>query len=51
MISTVQTALRPSGLSGISGQQIEQLWKFYEGYVAHVNLLLEQLRVLRQDVR
>jgi hypothetical protein len=49
MIYTAQTALRPSRLSGISELQIEQHWKLYQGYLAHVNLLLERLRVLRQE--
>ena len=37
----VQAHLKPKALSGISNDQISQLWKLYEGYVENANRLIE----------
>jgi Fe-Mn family superoxide dismutase len=39
----VQESLKPTGLKGISDEQIEQHWELYKGYVTNVNGLLEDL--------
>ena len=49
MAYQAQTALKPTGLSGLSENQIEQHWKLYEGYVAQVNTLIEELQTLRKE--
>jgi Fe-Mn family superoxide dismutase len=36
----VKTDLKPSGLVGISDNQINDHWKLYEGYVKQVNLII-----------
>jgi superoxide dismutase, Fe-Mn family len=46
-IYLVQEQLKPSGLRGISDEQIEDHWKLYKGYVAQVNNLREELVQLR----
>lgn len=43
MIYKVKNKLKPQNLKGISDNQIEQHWKLYEGYVAQVNKLHEEL--------
>lgn len=40
---TTQHHLKPSNLTNISNQQIDNHWKLYEGYVKNVNILLEEL--------
>ena len=45
----VKTELRPSGLRGISEEQIAQHWQVYEGYVAQVDMLREELAFLRRE--
>ena len=49
MAYEVKTALKPSGLSGISEDQIAQHWKLYEGYVAQTNNLRNELETLRKE--
>lgn len=49
MAYEVQTSLRPKGLHGISEEQISQHWKLYEGYVAQVNTLRDELATLRRE--
>ena len=41
--------LKPSGLKGISENQIAQHWKLYEGYVANTNGLIAELEALRKE--
>jgi len=41
--------LKPSGLAGISENQIAQHWKLYEGYVTNSNALRAELEALRKD--
>jgi Fe-Mn family superoxide dismutase len=45
----VNTSLRPSGLVGISEDQIAQHWHLYEGYVSQLNTLRQELQVLRRE--
>ena len=45
----VQTQLKPTDLDGISNEQIVAHWKLYEGYVAQVNKLSQELRELAQS--
>ena len=49
MTYSVQDHLKPSDLSGISPEQIDQHWKLYEGYVGQVNSLRKELDDLRKD--
>lgn len=49
MIYEVHSALKPSGLSGISEEQVAQHWQLYEGYVANVNALRDELQMLRRE--
>ncbi len=49
MMYEVQAALRPSGLAGISEEQIAQHWRLYAGYVAQVNALRSELDALRKE--
>lgn len=49
MTYTVQEQLKPSNLSGISQDQIDQHWKLYEGYVGQSNTLKQELESLRKD--
>ena len=49
MTYTVQEQLKPTGLSGISQDQIDQHWKLYEGYVGQANKLKDELDALRKD--
>jgi len=46
---TVRDSLKPSGLAGISEEQIAQHWKLYEGYVGQTNTLLDELAALRRE--
>jgi Fe-Mn family superoxide dismutase len=48
MTYEVRTNLKPSGLTGISAEQIAQHWRLYEGYVAQVNGLQKELEDLRR---
>ena len=41
--------LKPSGLTGISENQISQHWKLYEGYVTNTNTLRTELGTLRKE--
>lgn len=43
---SVKENLKPSGLNGISDEQINDHWKLYQGYVAQVNKLQEELKTL-----
>lgn len=45
----VQEKLKPSGLIGISDEQIEDHWKLYKGYVDNANKLDEELEQMRKD--
>lgn len=45
----VQEQLKPSGLAGISDDQINDHWKLYTGYVAQVNKLNEELAQLLKN--
>jgi superoxide dismutase, Fe-Mn family len=45
----VNSSLRPTGLTGISEEQIAQHWRLYEGYVAQVNALRKELQALRRE--
>lgn len=47
MTYTVRTELKPSGLNGISEEQIAQHWGLYEGYVAQSNALKKELDEMR----
>ena len=49
MVYEVNSALKPRGLSGISDEQIAQHWHLYEGYVAQVNALRDELATLRRE--
>jgi superoxide dismutase, Fe-Mn family len=49
MTYEVITALKPTGLAGISEQQIDQHWRLYEGYIANVNTLRSELDTLRRQ--
>jgi Fe-Mn family superoxide dismutase len=42
----VSREIRPSGLDGISDEQIAQHWALYEGYVKNVNMLDEKIDLL-----
>ena len=46
---TIQEKLKPSGLNGISDNQINDHWKLYTGYVNQVNKLNEELNQLLKD--
>ncbi|MBI4269219.1 MAG: superoxide dismutase [Candidatus Rokubacteria bacterium] len=43
MTYLVQEQLKPHGLKGISGDQIEEHWGLYKGYVTNTNALLAEL--------
>ena len=43
---SVKKELKPSSLTGISDEQINDHWKLYEGYVKQVNTLNEELKTL-----
>lgn len=45
---TVREELKPSGLSGISDDQINDHWGLYKGYVAQTNGLLKELAAMRE---
>jgi Fe-Mn family superoxide dismutase len=49
MAYEAKTHLKPSGLKGISENQIAQHWKLYEGYVTNSNALLAELEALRKE--
>ncbi len=49
MAYAARSELKPSGLKGISENQVAQHWKLYEGYVANVNALKGELEALRQE--
>jgi len=51
MTYTAKANLKPTALRGISDAQIAQHWKLYEGYVANVNALTEDLDALRTQRR
>lgn len=44
-----KTTLKPTGLNGISEEQIAQHWKLYEGYVTQTNALRTELEGLRKE--
>jgi len=43
------SAIKPTGLAGISQDAIDQHWKLYEGYVTNTNTLRADLEKLRKD--
>jgi len=45
----VQEKLKPSGLNGISDNQINDHWNLYKGYVTNVNKLNDELRLLEKE--
>ncbi|MEK8088702.1 superoxide dismutase [Thermithiobacillus plumbiphilus] len=45
----VREELKPSGLDGISDEQIEEHWGLYKGYVAQSNALRKELADLRAN--
>ncbi len=45
----IKNELKPSGLKGISEQQISDHWGLYEGYVKQSNTLKEELAALRAE--
>jgi Fe-Mn family superoxide dismutase len=49
MIYEAKTGLKPTGLSGISEEQIAQHWRLYEGYVTQVNGLRKELETLAKE--
>ncbi len=49
MTYSVHEELKPSGLNGISDEQINDHWKLYEGYIKQANGLKEELAELRKD--
>lgn len=49
MAYEAKTALKPTGLQGISENQIAQHWKLYEGYVAQTNGLRDELAAMRKE--
>lgn len=49
MTYTVREELKPSGLKGISDEQINDHWNLYKGYVTQSNALKEQLEAMRQN--
>ena len=51
MTFQVRSALKPSGLKGISDEQIAQHWTLYEGYVKNTNELLAELAKLERGSR
>jgi Fe-Mn family superoxide dismutase len=46
MTYTTRTELKPSGLNGISEEQIVQHWGLYEGYIAQSNALKKDLETM-----
>ncbi|MEW6611733.1 MAG: superoxide dismutase [Pseudomonadota bacterium] len=46
---TVREELKPSGLNGISDEQIEDHWGLYKGYVAQSNALRKELADMRAN--
>lgn len=46
---TVREELKPSGLSGISDDQINDHWGLYKGYVTQTNALIKELAGLRES--
>jgi len=48
MTYTVREELKPSGLNGISDDQINDHWNLYVGYVNQTNALKEELATLRE---
>lgn len=51
MAYEVKVHLKPSGLKGISENQIAQHWKLYEGYVTNTNGLITELEALRKETK
>ncbi len=49
MVYEPQVQIKPSGLEGISEDQVAQHWKLYEGYVGQTNALREELAALRKE--
>lgn len=49
MTYTVREELKPSGLNGISDDQINDHWNLYAGYVTQSNALKDQLADLRSE--
>jgi len=45
----VKKGLKPSKLTGISDEQINDHWKLYEGYVTQVNILNQELVGLQKE--
>lgn len=49
MIYEVQEKLKPTGLVGISDEQISDHWNLYKGYVNQVNALNKELQEMRDN--
>lgn len=49
MTYTARTELKPTGLNGISEEQIAQHWGLYEGYIAQSNALKADLDTMRAN--
>jgi len=49
MTYIVREELKPSGLNGISDDQINDHWNLYAGYVAQSNALREELETMRKE--
>ena len=49
MAYEAQANLKPSGLKGLSENQVSQHWKLYEGYVTNTNTLRAELEALRKE--
>lgn len=49
MTYTVREELKPSGLNGISDDQINDHWNLYKGYITQSNSLKEQLETMREN--
>jgi superoxide dismutase, Fe-Mn family len=46
---SVKQNIKPSNLNGISNDQLDDHWKLYEGYVAQVGKLAEELNSMREN--
>lgn len=48
MVYTARVEFKPKGLVGISDKQVDEHWKLYEGYVNNSNVLIKQLKEMRE---
>jgi Fe-Mn family superoxide dismutase len=49
MTYTAREELKPSGLNGITDDQINDHWNLYKGYIAQSNALKDQLETMRES--